>query len=71
VDEAGVIETVLQTLQTSHARGGGALMSEQWRLGSNLRVVRREVETTRNSKILPLRPLARPEAGAAVKEASS
>jgi hypothetical protein len=68
VDEAAVIETVLQTLQASHARGGGALMSEQWRLGSNLRVVRREVEATRNFKILPLRPLVRQEAVAAAKE---
>jgi hypothetical protein len=59
VDEEAVIETVLSALEESHAQGGGALMAEQWRLGANLRVVRRDVETTDNLKVLPLRPLPR------------
>jgi hypothetical protein len=59
VDEASVIDTVLLYLEESHALGGGSLMAEQWRLGKNLRVVRREVEATANMKVLPLQPLPR------------
>jgi hypothetical protein len=68
VDEAAVIETVLRTLEASHAQGGGALMAEQWRLGANLRVVRREVEATLNLKVLPFRPLPRSSQAISIRD---
>ena len=55
VDEPGIIEAVLKALDASHANAGGDLMVAQWRQGKTLRVVRREPEMGRNSKILPLR----------------
>ena len=55
VDEPAIIETVLKALDASHANSGGELMAAQWRNGNTLRVVRREPESGRNSKILPLR----------------
>ncbi len=60
VDEAAVIETVLDMLQ-KYPTGGGAVMSEEWRQANTLRVVRREPYATRTAKIQPLHVLSRPE----------
>ena len=51
IDERDVFETVLKTL-----RGvpGGREMTDQWRQGDTLRVVRREPYVTATAKILPL-----------------
>ena len=53
VDEDAVITTVLQNLKSSHDLGG-ELMTEQWRQGHTLRVIRREPYQTRTLKVLPL-----------------
>jgi hypothetical protein len=54
VNEAAVIKTVMENLQATHNHTGGELMSEIWRQGDTLRVVRREPDE-RASKIAPLR----------------
>ncbi|HLF72023.1 MAG TPA: hypothetical protein VI759_07720 [Dehalococcoidia bacterium] len=54
IDEAAVIATVLETLESSHATGGGATMAKMWRQAGTLRVVRREPFETRSSKVMPL-----------------
>ena len=58
VDEAAVIATVLEALEITHARQGGATMADTWRQGGNLQVVRREPYETR-AKVLPLQVLRR------------
>ncbi len=50
VNEAGVVETVLENLRSSHELGG-ELMADQWRQAGTLRVVRREPYQTRTMKV--------------------
>ena len=57
VDEDAIVALVLESLQSSHAGGGGALMAEQWRQSNTLRVVRREPYETRTAKVMPLHVL--------------
>jgi phenylacetate-coenzyme A ligase PaaK-like adenylate-forming protein len=54
VDEAAVVATVLETLESSHEGGGGETMAKMWRQAGTLRVVRREPFETRSSKVMPL-----------------
>jgi hypothetical protein len=54
VDEKALVGTVLDSLATSHHGAGGDLMSEQWRQGQTLRILRQEPEEN-NGKIPPLR----------------
>lgn len=51
LDEREVIERILDTLR---AYPGGAMMTELWRQGQTLRVLRREPFRTESAKILPL-----------------
>ncbi len=51
LDEGAVIELVLQTLS---AYPGGRAMTEHWRQGGTLKVLRREPYRTESAKILPL-----------------
>jgi hypothetical protein len=55
IDEGAVIAAVMDGLERSHAGAGGKEMTEQWRQGDTLQVVRREPEQTRTMKVLPLR----------------
>ncbi|MGH7799087.1 MAG: hypothetical protein ACREOW_00480 [Thermodesulfobacteriota bacterium] len=51
VSEEALVETVFQELR---AVPGGEMMSDHWRQGKTLRVVRREPYSTSSAKILPL-----------------
>jgi hypothetical protein len=51
IDEDAVIELVLETLS---AYPGGRAMTEHWRQGNTLKVLRREPYRTESAKILPL-----------------
>jgi hypothetical protein len=51
IDEGAVIELVLETLSTYP---GGRAMTEHWRQGNTLKVLRREPYRTESAKILPL-----------------
>ncbi len=53
VDEASVIEAVMEALK-HYPTGGGSVMTDQWRQGGTLRVVRRDPYTTTSAKVLPL-----------------
>lgn len=53
VEEAAVVETVLENLRSSHELGG-ELMADQWRQAGTLRVVRREPFQTNTMKVPPL-----------------
>lgn len=53
VDEADVIDAVIDVLKR-YPTGGGSLMTDQWRQGGTLRVVRRDPYTTTSAKVLPL-----------------
>ena len=55
VDEADVVETVLNTLSTD--LGGRRLMADQWRQAGTVRVWRREPYATATAKVLPLHVL--------------
>jgi len=71
VDEDAIVATVMETLRSSHARGGGGRMAEQWRQGSTLRVVRREPYEGRTSKVLPLHMIRRLDQTAESREEST
>jgi hypothetical protein len=59
IDDAAVVEAVLRALE-EYPRGGAA-MTEQWRTGRTLRVVRREPYASGDGrKVLPLYVLNRP-----------
>jgi hypothetical protein len=45
---------VATAFQILHSYPGGDIMSDKWRQGQTLRVVRREPYTTASAKILPL-----------------
>jgi hypothetical protein len=51
ISEEAVVDTVLQVL---HSYPGGGVMTDKWRQGKTLRVVRKEPYVTRSAKILPL-----------------
>jgi len=51
VNEEMVLATVFQVL---HSYPGGDIMSDKWRQGQTLRVLRREPYSTGSAKILPL-----------------
>ncbi|HLF71743.1 MAG TPA: hypothetical protein VI759_06300 [Dehalococcoidia bacterium] len=59
VDEAAVIAVVMENLESSHEGAGGKEMTDQWRQGETLQVVRREPEVTRTQKVAPLRVRSR------------
>jgi len=56
LEEKALVATVLETL--GQGSRGGTLMSDQWRQGETLRVVRREPYVTATSKVLPLHILS-------------
>ena len=56
VDEAAVVETILNALK-HYRTGGGRTMSAAWRQGQILRVVRRPPYETRTAKVQPLHVL--------------
>jgi hypothetical protein len=66
IDEAQVVTAVMDALK-HYPTGGGGMMTDQWRQGSILRVVRRDPYTTTSAKVLPLhmkpRPIKKPEPG--------
>jgi hypothetical protein len=52
IDESALVEVILEALRSYPS--GGPSMTEQWRQGETLRVVRREPYVTGDRKILPL-----------------
>jgi hypothetical protein len=54
LDESRVIDTVLETLESSHAGAGGELMTNQWRQANTLRVVRRDPYEVGGRKVPPI-----------------